>query len=202
MTRVAVVDSGIDPWHPRLRDRVTVIAAPSPIDRADCDVLGHGTAVAATIAEFVPPEQQLEFISLRVFDDAPTCAFETVVEAIERAIEFEPRWINLSLGTTSLRHRAALERCVAAAAAIGAGIITPASYAGLPCDPGNLAGVEAVVGDPNVLPMQPELRPHGNRLLWFASPLPARSAAGQRTLIARGESLAVAAVTGFLLRRG
>ena len=55
-------------------------------------------------------------------------------------------------------------------------------------------------GDPNVLPQVPELRQHAGRLLWFASPLPPPDADGVRRLLARGDSLAVAAVTGCLLR--
>lgn len=199
--RVAIIDSGIDAASPLVRGRADVIAGPSAVAAADRDVLGHGTAVAATILQFCPPGVRPEIVSLRVFDDAPTCDFEAVVEAIARALEFRPAIVNLSLGTTSLRHRDALQRCLDDAAAIGARVVAPASYAGLPCDPGNLAGVEAVVADPNVLPLQPQLRPHQGRLLWFASPLAPRNNDGHRSLIARGESLAVAAVSGLLLCR-
>jgi hypothetical protein len=79
-------------------------------------------------------------------------------------------------------------------------LVAPASYGGLPCDPGALADVEAVVGDANVPWQTPELRPHAGRLIWFASPLAAPDADGVRRLRARGESLAVAAVSGCLLR--
>jgi hypothetical protein len=78
--------------------------------------------------------------------------------------------------------------------------VAPASYGGLPADPGNLPEAEAVVGDPNVLPMLPELRRCGDRFVWFASPLPPPAADGGQRLLARGDSLAVAAVTGCLLR--
>jgi hypothetical protein len=78
--------------------------------------------------------------------------------------------------------------------------VAPASYGGLPCDPGNLPDVEAVVGDPNVLPMAARAAPIGGRLIWFASPLPPRDADGGRRLQARGDSLATAAVTGCLVR--
>lgn len=203
--RVVVVDSGIDARHPALRGH-EVIAGPSfgrdgPLPDAPAeDLLGHGTAVAATIVRFLPGADPIELVALRVFDRTPTCDFAAVVQALHHALALCPVLVNLSLGTTSLRHRHELAALVAAARRQGTRLVAPASYGGLPCDPGNLPGVEAVVGDPNVLPMVPELRPHGGRLVWFASPLPPPASDGVRRLLARGDSLAVAAVSGCLLR--
>jgi subtilisin family serine protease len=201
--RVVVIDSGVAPNHPLVRGRAEVIAGGSygpGADKADAcqDQLGHGTAVAATLLQFV---QDVEIVSLRVFQDQPVCDFAVILTAMRKALSFAPQVINLSLGTTSLRHRAALAELLAAARAGGARIVAPATYGGMSCDPGNLPGIEAVVGDPNVLPAMPELRPHGGRLLWFASPLPPRDGDGIRRLIARGDSLAVATVSGWLLQK-
>ncbi|HEX5050936.1 MAG TPA: S8 family serine peptidase [Planctomycetota bacterium] len=203
--RAVVIDSGIDAMHPGVRGRGTVVAGPSfsaagPDDPhgGARDHLGHGTAVAAVILHCVQP---VELVALRIFDRDATCAFDAVLHALRHAVELGPHVINLSLGTTSLRHRAALHEVLTLAKNRGVRITAPASYGGLACDPGSLPGVEAVVGDPNVLPMLPELRPHGGRLLWFASPLPPPDADGVRRLLARGDSLAVAAVTGCLLRQ-
>jgi subtilisin family serine protease len=205
--RVVVIDSGVDTMHPALRGRGRIVAGPAfdargaqdPGGGGD-DVLGHGTAVAATILQF-PGDTGIELVSLRVFGDAPTCDFAAVLHALHHALGLAPALVNLSLGTTSLRHREPLLAWLELARQRGTRLVAPASYGGLPCDPGNLPGVEAVVADANVLPMLPELRPHGGRLLWFASPLGPRAGDGMRRLVARGESLAVAAVTGFLLRR-
>jgi hypothetical protein len=203
--RVVVIDSGVDRHHPAVRGRGPLVAGPAfaadgPIDTdgGGHDVLGHGTAVAAAILQQAPAA---ELVSLRVFEGGAVGAFEVVLAALAHAVALQPQVINLSLGTTSLRHRRPLQALVAAATAAGCRIVTPASYGGLPCDPGNLDGVDAVVADPNVLPMLPELRPHGGRWLWFASPLPPRDADGGRRLLARGESLACATVSGFLLQR-
>ncbi len=201
--RVVVIDSGIDPQHPMVRGRGTVLPGAVFDAHGRCsgdpcrDELGHGTAVAATILQFAA---DVELISLRVFEAQPVCEFQAVLHAIEHALSLLPRVLNLSLGTTSLRHRRALEALVLHARRQNTAIVTPATYGGLPSDPGNLAGVEAVVADPNVLPMLPELRPYGGRLLWFASPLPPRDADGGRRLVARGDSLAVACVSGCLVR--
>lgn len=202
--RVVVVDSGVDPEHPGLRGRANVIAGPR-FDREGLaepeggavDDLGHGSAVAATIAGALPG---IEIVSLRVFDRDATCDFIAVLHALEHAVQLGIPLINVSLGTTSLRYRKQLEQIVTLGRSKGTRLVAPASYAGLPCDPGNLHDVEAVVADPNVLPQMPELRRHGSRWIWFASPLPARDADGGRKLIARGDSLAVAAVTACLLR--
>jgi subtilisin family serine protease len=202
--KVVVIDSGIDPEHPGLRGKSSVIAGPR-FDRqgiaeeagGGIDDLGHGSAVAATIASFV---SNIEFVSLRVFDREATCDFLAVLHALEHAVGLGIPMINVSLGTTSLRYRKQLESIAQRGRELGVRIVAPASYAGLPCDPGNLKTVEAVVADANVLPQMPEMRTHGSRLVWFASPLPPRDASGGRKLIARGDSLAVASVTGCLLR--
>jgi subtilisin family serine protease len=204
MTRVVVIDSGIDPHHPAVRGRAVVVPGPrfgtaQTEGDHDPDPLGHGTAVAATILRFCD-ERPVELHSLPVFGREPVCDFVVVLEALAMALTLRPALVNLSLGTTSLRHRQRLQRLVQQARAEGCRVIAPASYGGLPADPGNLAETDAVVGDPNVLPMLPELRRIGDRFVWFASPLPPPGSDGSRRLLARGDSLAVAAVTGCLLR--
>ena len=201
--RVVVVDSGVDPQHPGLRG-AHVVAGPR-FDREGlaeegagaADDLGHGSAVAATIANFV---DGVEIVSLRVFDREATCDFVAVLHALEHAIDIGAPLVNVSLGTTSPRYRSKLTEIAKSGRERGVRIVAPATYAGLPCDPGNLPEVEAVVADPNILPQMPEMRMHGGRLIWFASPLPPRDKSGGRKLLARGDSLAVASVTGCLLR--
>lgn len=204
--RVVVVDSGADASHPALRAH-RVLAGPAFDAAGVCagrdaaeDLLGHGTAVAATIVRFLPPQAEVELTALRVFDRTPTCDFAAVLHALRHALALRPALINLSLGTTSLRFRRELAAIVEQGRAQGTRLVAPVSYGGLSCDPGSLAGVEGVVADANVLPMVPQLRPHGGRFVWFASPLPPPDADGVRRLLARGDSLAVAAVTGCLLR--
>jgi subtilisin family serine protease len=206
MNDIVVVDSGIDGNHPALRGKVhlsdgpTFGAAGATDERGGAtDHLGHGTAVAATIVRFLQ-RLPIDVVALRVFERQPVCDFAAVLHALRHALSLRPRLINLSLGTTSLRYRQSLLEIVAVAAAQGTRIVAPASYGGLPCDPGNLAGVEAVVADPNVLPMLPELRPYGGRFVWFAASQPPPDADGVRRLRARGDSLATASVTGCLAR--
>ena len=206
MIEVAVIDSGIDGAHPALRGKVRVAVGPGFLAGAAAaepsrgeDLLGHGTAVAATMLR-AAERPDVSLLSLRVFAREPVCDFLDVLRALAHAIDAGVHLVNLSLGTTSLRHRSALLALVERARQRQVRIVAPASYGGLPCDPGNLPGVEAVVADPNVLPTLPELRRVGDRFVWFASPMPPPDADGIRRLLARGDSLAVAAVTGCLLR--
>lgn len=202
---VVVIDSGVDPSHPALRGHAEVIAGPAfdgdgvlAEGAGATDLLGHGSAVAATIASFV---DAVTIVSLKVFERDPVCDFRAVLHALEHALSYDAVCINLSLGTTSLRFRGQLEELAEAANARAVRIVASASYGGLPCDPGSIAGFEGVVADPNVPRSTPELRPHDGGWIWFASPLPPPDAGGGRTLQARGDSLACAAVSGLLVRQ-
>lgn len=201
---VVVIDSGVDPDHPRLRGAVEVVPGPrfdadgpSADKDASVDMLGHGTAVAATIASAAGA---VRILSLKVFEREPVCDFRAVIHALRHAMTVDAACVNLSLGTTAVRYRDELTDIIARARASRARIVAPASYGGLPCDPGCLPGVEGVVADPNVPFAVPELRRHAGGWTWFASPLPPRDADGGRALLARGDSLAVAAVSGQLAR--
>jgi subtilisin family serine protease len=204
--RVAIVDSGIDPAHPLVRGRGAVLpgalvdsGGPVPGATGSRDELGHGTIVAAAVLCIAPGA---ELLPLRVFDRDPVCDFHRVLAALDRALADAAPVCNLSLGTTSLDFRSALSLRIDAARRAGVRIVTPASFAGLPCDPGSLPGVDAVVADPNVAPRFPVQREHEGRTLWFASPVPPRGIEARLRLRARGESIACGYVSGFLAVHG
>jgi subtilisin family serine protease len=195
---VAVIDSGVDAGHPLVRGRgelragVTFLGGDAPLAGAD-DQLGHGTAVIAAILQQAPDAAVLP---LRVFVGELSCPFAHVLAAFAHALTADVAVVNLSLGTTDVSFRGELRRLIDRAAAVGVRVVAPASAAGLACDPGALPGVDAVVADPNVMPALPELRPVGERRIWFSAPTPV-----QRTMRARGESLACAYVSAWLLRQ-
>ncbi|HEU4419704.1 MAG TPA: S8 family serine peptidase, partial [Planctomycetota bacterium] len=129
LPRVVVIDSGIDAGHPAIRGRASVTAGPSFVAAGPDepqggarDHLGHGTAIAATIVRFV---EAVELIALRVFDREPTCEFAAVLHAMRHALDLGPQFVNLSLGTTSLRFRDELEALVLAARRQGCTVIAP-----------------------------------------------------------------------------
>lgn len=202
--RVVVIDSGVDLGHPGVRGRGEVSAGPAFADAgiatpggAGRDQLGHGTAIAVAILAQAP---DCELQALRVFDAAPYCAFERVLAALQHALAQRPDVVNLSLGTTSLAWQPPLAALLATARGQGTRIVAPATFAGLPCAPGNLPDADGVIADPNVPPSLPVRRRHGGSEFWFASPVPPRGPDGVTIARARGESVATAYVTAWLLR--
>lgn len=203
--RIAVVDSGVHAAHPHLAGAGTIelgvaIAEDGARSRepaAFADRLGHGTAVAAAILDLAPGAALLV---VKVFDRHLACPFERVLEALDVALDARPDLVNLSLGTSDPEHRGALEPRIARALELGARIVAPADAHGMPSYPGALAGVDAVVADPNLPRDRPERRRVGTREFWFASPFPREIPGVPRTHNLHGSSFATANVTGWLAR--
>jgi subtilisin len=105
---VAVVDSGIDATHPKLRGRVVrafraeeargkcrIVRRPVP---RNSDVYGHGTAVAGIIAKLAP---NARLIDVRVLNEENICSGETLIAGFRHALEQEARIINMSLACSA-----------------------------------------------------------------------------------------------------
>ena len=103
--KVAVIDSGIDPRHPKIsrvkdgvefavnsRGKVIRGVGMALVDRA-----GHGTACAGIIHRIAPAA---ELYSVRVFDESLCADGRALLEALHWAIEYGMDVVNLSLGTT------------------------------------------------------------------------------------------------------
>lgn len=99
--KVAVVDSGIEPNHPKIGAIAGGIGlyalADGSIQREDdfSDRAGHGTACAGIIRKLAP---EAELYGVRVFDESLTTDGQSLVAAIAWAIEEGMDVINLSLG--------------------------------------------------------------------------------------------------------
>ena len=132
---VAVVDSGIDPKHNALKNRVlyTVdFTGGNGIDR-----FGHGTHVAAIIAgqPGQTPDTRMYrgvasgayLVNLRVLDNNGEGTASSVIEAVDWAIdhrrEYNIRVINLSLGAPVLQPYRDDPVCAAVERAVRAGIL-------------------------------------------------------------------------------
>ena len=207
MALVVLVDSGVNIDHPHLRsgrDRIRLGPRFDPCEPPkrsiqDGDLLGHGTCVAAAIRDLAPDAR---IVSIRIFDDRPVCALDTVAAALEEAAGLRPDLVNLSFGSSSLEAATRLEAGVRSLLAIGARILAPADRFGLPAYPGLLAGVEGVAVDPNLPRGRAERRGREAERLWFASPFPRDLPGIPRERNLFGSSLAVANVTGFLAAGG
>ena len=111
--RVAVVDSGIVPDHPKigpLAGGVALTVGPdgTAVNSADHgDFAGHGTACAGIIRRKAP---EAALYSVRVFDESLTAEGNLLIAAIEWAVAQEIDIIHLSLGTTDVGYRDELAR--------------------------------------------------------------------------------------------
>jgi hypothetical protein len=102
--KIAVIDSGIDPRHPKIsrvkggvefavNNKGKVIRG---IGMALMDRAGHGTACAGIIHKIAP---SAELYSVRVFDESLSTDDRALLAALRWAIEYGMDVVNLSLGT-------------------------------------------------------------------------------------------------------
>jgi subtilisin family serine protease len=183
---VAIVDSGVHPGHPHVRD---VVAGRSFVPGEDpeqyLDYLGHGTAVAGAICEKGAP---LRLYVAKVFQRRLVTSIEVLLAALDWSLEQPVAFVNLSLATQNEAHREAFARRVAVAAERGIRIVSPKE--GLP---GSLPGVVGVTIDDTL--------PRDRYSAEFAAcgwPRPIPGQPQERNLY--GISFAVANVTGCLAR--
>ena len=133
---VAILDTGIDPWHPLLRrayaggvdlvdgDDLPAEQANGVDDDGDGftdEAFGHGTHVAG-IVHLVAPDARL--LVVRVLNDDGRGSLLSIVTGVRWAVEHGAKIINLSLGT--LDQSDALQLALADAEAQGVVIITSA----------------------------------------------------------------------------
>lgn len=197
---VAVVDSGINPWHPHIAGVAGGVAmsADGSLGEDFIDAVGHGTAVAAVIHEKAP---EAELYAVRIFGQALATRAEILVRAIDWAVDRGIRLINLSLGTAKPERAPLLQKAVGRAAARGAVIVSASDHGDQRWLPGSLDGVAGVWLDWDC--PRHEIRitvDHRDNPVFRASgyPRPIPGVPPQRNL--HGISFAVANVTGFLAR--
>lgn len=97
--RVCIVDSGVDPGHPRVGGRVgrwTVDPAGQVVRTDTGDVTGHGTACAGIIRSLAP---DCELTSLRILDHHLRGDGEALLSALDWAITERFDLVNVSLST-------------------------------------------------------------------------------------------------------
>jgi hypothetical protein len=175
-TRIAVIDSGVNPSHPH----IARIDGGWP-ENDFLDRLGHGTAVMAAIQEKAP---DAEYFAVRIFDPELRTNIDTLLAAIQWSVDHQMDIINLSLGTANAAHAEKFAPFLARAI-----FVSPAG-----AFPGDLAGVIRVAQDPTF--PRDQYRREGE--LFYASGYP-RAMPGvppERNL--NGVSFAVANMTGFV----
>lgn len=153
---VAVLDTGIDPRHPDLRDAVQALR--SFVDTDPSDRHGHGTHVAGTVAAGRPAGVPAYGIAPgarlhvgKVLGDDGTGTDTGVLDGIDWALEQGCRLVSLSLGSPwqGPGHPIAYEQ--AAQAAIAAGSLLIAAVGNDSVRPGILRPVNTPANAPSIL---------------------------------------------------
>jgi hypothetical protein len=198
--RIAVIDSGVHAAHPHIQGVAGGVAidAGGQIGADYTDLLGHGTAVTAVIREKAP---DADVFAVRVFERALVTTVQTLVTALDWAVEHKADLVNLSLGTINADHEAALAEAVQRARQARVVIVAAAPQPHARWLPGALRRVVRVNVDwtlPRetcrlqlVLPDDVEMWASG-----FPRPIPGVPV--ERNL--KGASFAVANATGLLAR--
>lgn len=147
--KVAVVDSGIDASHKRLKNCsisgchiVESEGKVSVVENEFYDDVGHGTAVAAIIHRFVP---NVEIFAVKIFSEKQQADETLLCKALERCLEDEAiKIINLSLGIAKAYKTKELKRLCEQAYSKNVIIIASANNAGEECYPAYFDSVIAV----------------------------------------------------------
>lgn len=197
--RIAVIDSGVHAQHPHIGGVAggVAIGADGALSDDFVDRIGHGTAVMAAVKDHAPGAA---CYAVRIFDSRLTASADTLIAAIDWAIDARVQLINLSLGSSNPSHEEAFTGAVARATAAGVSIVAAREDEGVWWLPGRLPGVVQVQAD-WACPRDDfrVVRLDGQcvfRASGFARPIPGVDP--RRNL--HGISFAVANVTGVLAR--
>ncbi|MCI0392079.1 MAG: S8 family serine peptidase [Acidobacteria bacterium] len=196
--RVAIIDSGVNPEHPHVAGVVGGVCINADGEGLNyLDYIGHGTAVAGAIREKAP---EASLYAIKVFDQQLRTNAETIIRAIEWAIENEMNVVNLSLGTVNQSHRERFEQVVALAVERNVVLVAAREMNDQPSLPGCLPSVIGVALDWECPRETYRYEIVDSRPLFFASGYP-RSIPGvppERNLT--GISFTVANMAGFVTR--
>ena len=118
VVNVAVIDSGVNPWHSHVGGveggaAFAVEPGGRVVESADFrDEIGHGTAIAGIIRERAP---RARIHALKIFQRELNAPVATLMAALEWALSKNIAVIHLSLGTEREEDRESLERLCRAA---------------------------------------------------------------------------------------
>jgi subtilisin family serine protease len=155
LLRVAVIDTGVNPWHSHVGGRVTgwrvFLGDDGRIleDEDFRDPVGHGTAVAGILREGLP---DAELVAVRVFDGAARTFPSLVARGILGAAAAGCEVINLSLTVEPGPGAELVARACEAALEAGCLLVASASAASPRGLPAALPGVAAAVVDDGLAP--------------------------------------------------
>jgi hypothetical protein len=196
--RIAVIDTGVNARHPHIFAPTRCVAFDPEDTNPSCeDTLGHGTAVTAAIQEKAP---HAEYYILKLFGNSLRTTTSRLIRAIEWTIENRMDVVNLSLGSSNMASRDALQSLVARAGQAGMVLVSARHSAQVPVLPGALEGVIGVDVDWDLPRDCYRISEANGARCCFASgfPRPLPGVPPARNL--NGISFAVANMSGFVAR--
>ncbi|TSC96581.1 MAG: putative subtilisin [Parcubacteria group bacterium Athens1014_26] len=143
LVKVAVIDTGIDVFHPDLKDNIKGGMSAVAYTASYNDDNGHGTHEAGIIGAIdntigvIGVGHQIDLYAVKVLDRRGSGYLSDIIEGLDWAISNGMQVVNMSLGTASniLSFREAVQRVnaagivqVAAAGNSGGSVIYPAAY--------------------------------------------------------------------------
>lgn len=202
-SRVALIDTGVNPWHSHVRGGVygcRLFVDPDGSIREDGDIrdgAGHGTAVAGILRQELP---QAELFVVRVFESDLRSYPSLVARAVLRAAAEGVSHINLSLGMPNGPGAALLALACGEAISAGCTVVAAGRCEDPELLPASLPGVIGVVADPALAAGEIARRPDGPyRYAASGAPRDLACLAGGENLW--GNSFACARVTAYLVQQ-
>lgn len=195
---VAIIDSGVNPSHPHVGGVAGGVGFNAEGRTTDyLDYAGHGTAVAGAIRERAP---DAALFALKVFDRSLRTNAAVILQAMQWAIEHEIHVINLSLGTTNPAHQPKFENVIRAALEKHIVIVSVRSIGDQDSLPGALPGVVSLMVDWDCSRDHYRCESSEERPLFFGSGYPRAIPGLREEQNLKGESFAVAHLSGFVAR--
>ncbi len=200
MTRIGVIDTGVNPWHSHVRGGVTglriYLDCDGRIQEDDDfrDLVGHGTAVAGILRQQLPTAK---LFVIRVFEQNLSSYPSLVARAILRAAAEGCTILNLSLGMSPGSGSELITVACREAIATGCIIVAAGHPDNAALLPASIPGVLGVLADDSVPPGT--IRIDKDRHYTYSASGSPRDLAGvQKTDNLWGNSFACARVTAYL----
>lgn len=200
MTRIGVIDTGVNPWHSHVRGGVTgcriYLDRYGRIREDDDfrDLVGHGTAVAGILRQQLP---DVEIFAVRVFEQDLSSYPSLVARAMLRAAAEGCSILNLSLGMSPGPGSDLLVMACQEVMEVGCMIVAAGHPDNASLLPASLPGVLGVIADE--LTPSGEVRINHDRRYPYAASGSPRDLEGVKTSDNLwGNSFACARVTAYM----
>lgn len=203
MTRIGVIDTGVNPWHSHVRGGVTGLRIYLDSDgriREDDDfrdLVGHGTAVAGILRQQLP---HVELFAIRVFEQDLSSYPSLVARAVLRAAAEGCSILNLSLGMSPAPGSELLAMACREVLEAGCTVVAAGHPDNAALLPASIPGVLGVIANDDI--PTGEIRIHQDRPYPYAASGSPRDLEGVQTADNLwGNSFACARVTAYMADR-